>query len=204
MNILQKMEEGGIISHILTHEQNLIPRLLEVMSDSAVDELPYIDMEEWTMHGRLKPEIVNNVEEALKKYCTKVECDTYHVEPHYLLPIKDHANFKELKQCFKETYNAIESNDLNEVKNSLKKIKENIHKYGIDIDAINKVLTGLVKEAAKSNVEIAHYISNFQANITYPESHLQNANVSNREVEKSTNSSIRKGGVKPLQEGVEL
>ncbi|XGA08355.1 MAG: hypothetical protein U0X86_000574 [Wolbachia endosymbiont of Xenopsylla cheopis] len=174
-----KVEEEGIFNYIFTHKPNLIPKLLKVMSDSAVDTFSYIDMEEWIIRGELEPEIVNNVEEALKKYCTGY--DVYHVEPHYLLPIKDHANFKKLKQCFKDTYNAIESNDSNKVENGLKQIKENTHKYNIGIDTINKVLTGLIKEA-KLNEKIARSISDFQADITYPEPHLQNANVSNGEV----------------------
>ncbi|WP_339047792.1 hypothetical protein [Candidatus Mesenet endosymbiont of Phosphuga atrata] len=139
----------GIINHTLISKPNLIPKLLKLMSDSAVDTLPDIEMQKLR---DLEPEALSNAEKIIAEYCTKINNERYHVEPHYLLPIKDHANFKELKQCFKDTYNAIESSDSNKVENSLKQIESNINKY--NIDTINKVLVGLKKEAAGPDKKI--------------------------------------------------
>ncbi|GHM58358.1 MAG: hypothetical protein sL5_04990 [Candidatus Mesenet longicola] len=166
----------GIINHTLTSKQNLIPKLLKLMSDSAVDTLPDIEMQKLR---NLEPEALSNAKKDIAKYCTKINDERYHVEPHYLLPIKDHANFKELKQCFKDVYNAIESNDSGKVASSLKQVESNIGKC--NIDTINKVLVGLVREAG-SNKQIVSLISDFQKNVVYPNPHLQNANLSSEGV----------------------
>lgn len=186
------------IDFIFSYAQNVIPQLLETISESCRDgifikkeEVAGIDWQISNIKKEGKPYIGDcaayscsnknsdyyDARKAIEKYCEKNIDGKYYIIPCYLFPINGSPYFKELKQHFKDIYNAINFNDLSKVKKSLELIKADIYKPDMDINAINRALNVLVKEA-KSNENIARLISDFQADITFPKQCLENVDLS--------------------------
>lgn len=160
----------GIIDNIFTDTPNLIPSLLEVISYSSKDNISILKIYVSNVEEGLK----NNLEKAIKDYCTINTNGDYDIEPYYLLPMKDYSNFKEFKQYFKDIYSAINSNDLDKVKDSLEQLKVNIFNYNVDTNNVIEALCCLAKEA-KFNQDIGCIICELAGSITYPTG-LENAN----------------------------
>ncbi|WP_339048338.1 hypothetical protein [Candidatus Mesenet endosymbiont of Phosphuga atrata] len=153
----------GIIGNIFTYAPELISNFLEVISHSSKDGL-FISK---TYVFDVEVDFKDSVEEAIKNYCTINTNGDYDIEPHYLLPIKDSPGFKEFKQYFKDIYSAINSNNLDKVKNSLKQLETNIFKYEVDINSVVQALCCLAKEA-RFNQDIGDAICHLAGSITYP------------------------------------
>jgi len=181
------------IDFIFSFKQELIPQLLEMLSELDRDDIFLKAKNVASIDFRINNPRHNedvagyspcsnlsdykNAREAIEKYCERNDVtENYRIVPGYLLSIKDCD--KEAFQHFKDIYNIIDSEnfneikkdseDFNKIKESLNLIEENVKKSDIDINDINKALTILVREA-KFNEHVARLISDYQANINYLE-----------------------------------
>lgn len=171
-----------LIPYAFSYRQKSIPDILKVISKSGRSDIVIdkqcVESFEWyekaieenisfDIPGSLSPsdnlEDYRNAREAMKKYCTENEDGSYAVIPPYLVPVKNES--QELKKCLNDIAFAIDSNDLDKVKNTLGEIGK-IKGADYDVYSVNEALCILAQQA-KSNKEIVYAISDCQASITY-------------------------------------
>ncbi|WCR53111.1 MAG: hypothetical protein PG981_000133 [Wolbachia endosymbiont of Ctenocephalides orientis wCori] len=176
------MNDTPLITFIFHYRQDLIPNLLEVISKSGRSDITF-------GLGSCFPK-THQAREAIEKYFTKNKDGSYKVMPYYILPIKNES--QELQQCFKGIAIAINSHNLDEVKNTLGKV-ERTHK--INVDSVNEALCVLVKKA-KPSEEIALTIVKFLGDINFPTT-LENTDAT------PPSGSIEKTSAKPPSGSIE-